>query len=150
MPPAHRETPLCDELLPILLVQHSLLVGPSEVIEVLRHQDVRHPGYPDWSISCGGRTSWWEFKHGTPSFDDFKLQLQTCRRLARASYCRYVIWQEAASGHNPRTMIVHPDEVLRARRANSWWFTPEDSATGFDHAFIAQFILRTHYGPLDA
>jgi hypothetical protein len=138
----HREGELCDRQLAAI----PEVFPPG--FKVLRHQDVRHPGYPDWSVSANGRSCWWEFKHGTPTFDDFKLQLQTCRELARASYCRYVIWQESDAGQN--TLIVHPDEVLAARRRGSWAFHAEAAAPGFDFLFVARFMHRLHFGDLYA
>lgn len=48
------------------------------------------------------------------------------------------------------TLIVHPDEVLAARRRGSWAFHAEAAAPGFDFLFVARFMHRLHFGDLYA
>lgn len=139
MPPRRREGELVEALL-------SVMTDLAPGLLVFKHQDVRECGHPDWSVSGGGRTSWWEFKHGVPSFDAHGLQLLTCRRLARASFCRYVIWQESARGDAQRTLIVHPEMVHRARTHGTWDFEAERASEGLNFAFVADFILGVHFG----
>lgn len=143
MPPERRENELKIPVRNLLAV-----MAPGYL--VFNHQDVRESGHPDWSISGDGKTTWWEFKHGVPDFDPHGLQLLTCQRLARASFCRYIIWQEGADGGNPRTLIVHPDEVRRARREKSWDLRAEQEARGFGPNFIVCYILGVHRGTRNA
>jgi len=99
-------------------------------------------GGPDRVIVGDARTTFWEFKHGTPDFESQGNQELCCRRLAaQGAYCRYVIWQENADGFGQRTMIVHPDMI--ARREGSR-VVPETFCTGFNHAWLARQILWAH------
>ena len=105
---------------------------------VLRHAT---RAAPDWSITGAGRTTFWEFKHGTPDFDSPGDQELMCMRLAVAGYSRYVIWSESVRGVGQRTLIVHPRAVHERREkamiAEAW-------CVGFDHNFVVDFVLKTH------
>jgi len=114
------------------LIKHLRAAFPYFVI--LPHQDGYTAGIPDISISGNGRTSWWECKHGTPEFKSTGIQELTCLRLARNSYCRYIIWKE--KGEDKETLIVHP---LFLKMAD-----PEVHSPGFDHHFVERFIRRVH------
>lgn len=103
---------------------------------VLPHQDVRQSGHPDVSVTGHGRTSWLEFKHGDPHFDDTGIQELTMLRLAAAGYARYVVYIENAKGLAKRTLIVHPK--------NFGSLEPEVWAVGFDHRFVVDFIKQVH------
>lgn len=98
-------------------------------------------GWPDRGIVGCGRTTFWEFKHGTPDFDSPGIQELTCQRIAVASHCRYVIWQENSKGTGARTLIVHPREV--AGRA-SWNIQPEAWCTGYNHDWLVKYIRKVH------
>lgn len=100
----------------------------------LRHEDVRTAGIPDLSLTGMGRTSWWEFKHGTPDFDSTGIQELTMLRLAGSGFARYVIWQERNG--ILRTLVVHPKHVddLMA----------EESCIGFDHRFLVGYMKQVH------
>lgn len=98
-------------------------------------------GAPDRSISGRGRTTHWEFKHGTPDFKSPGRQELLCMRLADAGYCRYVIWQESRQGYHPRTLIVHP---LMVHTRSTWDFTPDAWCEGYDHQWLVDYINRIH------
>lgn len=66
-------------------------------------QDVRKSGTPDFSLHGYQKSSWWEVKHATPVrnrepqvgiavFDSPGIQEIICQRLARTSYCRYIVY----------------------------------------------------------
>lgn len=112
---------------------------PSFVIQ--SHEDVRTAAHPDWSITGCGWSSWWEFKHGTPRFEGTGLQELQCLRLATAGFCRYVIWQETAAGHDQRTLIVHPVEV---HERVGWTLKAEAATRGFDHRWLVEQIRLVH------
>jgi hypothetical protein len=98
-------------------------------------------GAADRAIVGNGATTWWEFKHATPTFDSPGNQELMCMRLALQGYCRYVIWQEARSGYGRRTLIVHPREVhTRA----SWKVVPEAFCVGYDHRWLVRYIQKVH------
>ena len=97
-------------------------------------------GAPDREIVASGRSSRWEFKHGTPHFTSHGVQALFCARLAAAQHCRYVVWQETATGVGERTMIVHPLRVLEET------LTPEVWTTGYDHGWLVHQIRRVHEG----
>lgn len=96
---------------------------------------------PDRVIIGGGRSSYWEFKHGTPSFESPGDQELMCMRIASADYCRYVIWQENVQGHGQRTLVVHPREVFERK---GWSFTPEAWCVGYDHHWLVRYIRSIH------
>jgi hypothetical protein len=96
---------------------------------------------PDRLIIGAGRSTFWEFKHGTPSFDSPGDQELMCCRLAMAGYCRYVVWQESSKGFGQRTMIVHP-EIIRKR--DGWSLTPEAWCRDYNHHWLVNFILQVH------
>lgn len=98
-------------------------------------------GSPDRSITLNGRTSHWEFKHGTPEFDSPGLQLLICRRLEVQGHCRYIIWQETSDGAAPRTLIVRP-HVVKDRA--DWHVSPEAWHVGFDHRWLVTQVLAAH------
>jgi hypothetical protein len=99
------------------------------------------PGAPDRAVLAHGRTSYWEFKHGTPHFDAPYLQSLMCARMAVQGHCRYVIWQERSGGADKRTLIVHPLEVMN--RAG-WIVKPETHCDGFDIQWLIKQILKVH------
>lgn len=96
---------------------------------------------PDRSITGNGRTTMWEFKHGTPDFESHGDQELMCRRLSVAGYCRYVIWQESLRGNDQITMIVHPKTVFERK---GWNLTPEAWCVGFDHRWLVNFVKKIH------
>jgi hypothetical protein len=82
-------------------------LGPSWL--PLTHTEPRIYGRPDITLSGAGRTTWWELKHATPNFTTMDIQELTCRRLAEASFCRYILFYE--HDDNKSTIIAHPNEV---------------------------------------
>jgi len=105
--------------------------------QAFRHEDVRSIGIPDLSVTGHKITSWWEAKHATPDFFTFGLQELTCKRLAVAGFCRYIVWYEV--GDDLRTLIVHPRDLHS--------LTPEAEAAGHDHRFVATFMRQVHEHP---
>lgn len=114
------------------LMREVKLVLPG--FTALRHEDVRTSGIPDLSLTGLKRTTWWEFKHGTPDFDSTDIQELTMLRLAAAGYARYVIWHEKRG--IKRTLVVHPKHLGD--------LTPEVWCVGFDHRFIVEFMRSAH------
>jgi hypothetical protein len=100
-------------------------------------------GAPDREVVGGGKTSRWEFKHGTPDFESQGLQELTCQRLAVQGHCRYVIFQETSSGLRQRTMIAHPREVAQR---NGALVVPETFVVGFDPRWVVDQIRKVHRG----
>lgn len=100
-------------------------------------------GAPDRAIVGNGQTTWWEFKHGTPSFESPGLQELTCMRLAEAGYCRYVLWMEDAKGRGKRTLIVRPKVVYER---SGWSFTPEAWCLDFDMYWLVRYVASIHKG----
>lgn len=102
----------------------------------LRHEDVRSIGIPDLSVTGGGQTTWWEFKHAVPKYPTFGLQELMMKRLAAHGYCRYVVWWEV--GADLRTLIVHPLALKD--------MVSEVEFHGHDHAAVVAFIQQVHQG----
>lgn len=99
-------------------------------------------GAPDRDITGHGITSFWEFKHGTPSFKRMGMQTLTMMRLAASgSYARFVIWQENPDGSNKRTLIVHP-KVIHEYSGSEMEI--EDGCLGFDHRWLAEWVCKVH------
>lgn len=98
-------------------------------------------GSPDRSITGHGRTTHWEFKHGTPDFVSLGDQELTCMRLAVQGHCRYVVWQENRLGQAKRTMILQPRQVAERK---GWTFTPEVFCVGFDHRWLVEQVWKAH------
>jgi len=103
---------------------------------ILRHEDVRTVGMPDMSLTGCSKTSWIEFKHGTPDFTSTGIQELTMLRLDAAGYARYVIWMENADGSAKQTMIVRPRDFKELR--------PEASCVGFDYKWVVEYFRRRH------
>lgn len=91
---------------------------------------------PDRSITGGGRTSFFEFKHGTPNFETHGDQLLMCRRLAAHGFCRYVIWEEKDGVK--RTLVIHPERI------HDGTMVSEDWCGGFDHKWLTSYIKKIH------
>src|SRR6266496_3357318 len=96
------------------------------------------PGAPDRAIVGNGKTSFWECKHGTPSFVSFGHQELFCMRLAQEAYCRYLVWQEDATGKK-QTLIVLP-RVIHER--HGWMLQAETSCDGFNHVWAVNQVRR--------
>ena len=101
---------------------------------VLAHADSIRSGVPDWSVTGGGCTTWWEFKHATPDFASPGIQELTMRRLAAGGFARYVIWEEKRG--IKRTLIIHPNH-LKDRQPEVW-------AVGFDYRFVVDYLREAH------
>jgi len=101
---------------------------------ILKHADGMTSGSPDVSVDFRKLTSWWEFKHGPKIKWAHGLQQLTCQRLARASTCHVVLYEEKEIDERikKRTVILTPDEV------------EVEAVDGFNHRFILDYIWRTH------
>lgn len=117
---------------------------PPGLLRVVSHQHVRESGHPDVHISGNGIVSFLEYKHATPDFDCSGIQLLECLRENQHSFCRYILWWESADGRNPKTMVVHPREIKLSRDAGRWTFRAEAETAGFDHRWLAKYILARH------
>lgn len=113
---------------------------PSDYLAIA-HSDLWKSGIPDLSISGHGRTSWWELKHATPNFATKEIQEITCLRLAKLSFCRYIIYYEHDG--SKETLIVHPNNV-RGRRGVMRDIAYEVWIKGFDHASVVRYIQAVH------
>lgn len=98
-------------------------------------------GSPDRSITGDGRTSSWEFKHGTPDFKSKGDQELMCARLAVQGHCRYVVWQEMSTGLGSRTMIVHPRQILDR---TGWNLVPEAWCVGYNMPWLVDQVKKVH------
>lgn len=100
-------------------------------------------GAPDRDITGRGITSFWEFKHGTPSFKRTGMQTLTMMRLAAGgSYARFVIWREESDGDHKRTLIVHPRVIHEQLPLND--ATVERYCLGYDHRWLAEQVCLVH------
>lgn len=113
----------------------------SKRYEVVTIQDVRKSGWPDVALNGFGKTTWWEFKHATPSFSSPGIQEHICRRLAKTSYCRYIVYYETRS--DVCTYIVHPDHVA-GHDGKLLAMVPEVVFDGHDHFSVVQFMRNIH------
>jgi hypothetical protein len=116
---------------------------PTPEFLVFAHSDLRKYGIPDLSLSGHGRTTWWELKHATPRFATKEIQEVTCLRLARTSFCRYVIYHEY--GDTKETLIVHPSAVY-GRRGIVKQIAYEHSFAEFDHERVWEYMKSVHGG----
>lgn len=97
-------------------------------------------GAPDRSITGNGRTTMWEYKHGTPEFESPGLQELMCMRLEANGYCRYVVWQEGTT-EGPRTLIVKPSQV---HHRLGWRLEAEAWCPGFNHHWLVACVAKVH------
>lgn len=85
-----------------------------------KHADVGMKGLPDASVTWKGLTLWLEFKLHQPAKmgpwvsatealryfqEKAPTQAETCKRLARAGFCYYIIWRKKVK----EVWIVSPD-----------------------------------------
>ena len=122
----------------------------SAVMEELKRQlpnflvlQIATAGAADRAIVGAGRTTFWEFKHGTPNFESLGLQQLMCMRLDAQCYCRYVIWEENKFGQCKRTIIVHPKYISTFGKADSVSIL-EAWCVGFDHRWLVEQIKQAH------
>jgi hypothetical protein len=126
------------DLLADLLVPLREAVSSVDTGVVFKHADASS-GLPDLSVTCHGKTSWWEAKLADPRIRHAnELQHLTMRRLAVAGMAWYIVWDQGPGGDR-HTSIVAPKLV----GANGYW-TAHRSADGWDSKFVVDFILRTH------
>lgn len=104
---------------------------------VFKPNDRATSGIPDISFTAGGRSSWWEVKHAKPFVKGTGLQHLTCRRLAAAGICWYIIYQTC--GGKLSTHLVRPSELT-----GSGAFVSVAQVSGFDHLFVLQFMMKEH------
>lgn len=110
---------------------------------VQHNQDVRKSGWPDTIIHGFSHATSWEFKHGTPNFSSPGIQEVTCSRIAKHSYCRYVIFFETP--HEQKTLIAHPRCVI-GREGKTRNIQCEVEFDGFAFDQLASFIHAIHGG----
>lgn len=114
------------------------LIKRLPTFQMLQYSTV---GAPDRSILGYGVQTNWEAKHGTPDFESPGNQELVCMRLAAASHCRYIIWQESADGVGQRTMIVHP---IKVKFRNGWTLEPETFCIGYDMKWLVEQVMKAH------
>lgn len=118
---------------------------------VMQLQDVRNGGHPDNCVNGYGRSTWWEFKHATPNFSSPGLQELTCVRLAKHSYCRYVLFYEHRD--ESKTLITHPRYVHQKHgKLADIHIEVEFAGHNFDQlaAYIHAVHFPQHYRDADA
>jgi hypothetical protein len=146
---AKRETPLKQDLFDVLEVPRATYVPLIVPI-----QDVRKGGTPDFTFNVCNKTSWWEVKHATPHFDSPRLQEITCERLAKTSFCRYIIYVDAmmpylVGPHKQEQFVVILDPKHVARKHGKLdrlvMCSEADVVIGnFDHEKVADAIWSVH------
>ena len=116
-----------------------LLAGlPGSVF--FKHHDGSTSGVPDFTLTWRRITSWGEVKfYDDRDFDCPELQNITCRKLATAGLCYYLIY-ERRKGVD-RTLIVAPKDMERWREA-------KDVTMGFNHHWVMRRIAYLHYNLL--
>ena len=100
---------------------------------VMKHSELRLSGVPDFSVTLGGRTSWFEVKYG-PRIISKGIQQLTCARLASAGMCRYIFFEEKRGVR--RTLVLHPKHIDD--------LMPEVWHVGFNHRFVCDFVRQVH------
>lgn len=110
---------------------------------IIPHQEVREHGTPDISVTGNTRTTWWEFKHGTPAFLKDDNQELKCARLAREGFCRYIVYREGKDGLDRMTCIFHPLSVIHTFGRPDL-HKAESIVDGFNHHFVTDYIIFMH------
>ncbi len=102
---------------------------------MLKHSDRSNSGYPDFSCTWHGPTTWWEVKfYNNHKFKSPVQQEITCRQLAEQGECHYIIYQ--LHGTEKSVSTVHPKNLKRWRNSIR--------IPGWDHHTIAWFIRNLH------
>ncbi len=140
-----------DELKAALFVELRKL---PKTFELLPIQDVRKSGTPDFTLNGIDKTTWWEVKHATPNFSSPGIQEIMCSRLARTSFCRYIIyvdgrvwWPTKIHEHDQFTVIVPPSHVFGHKGKLDWQdmlYRADHFVRGFNHEKIAALIAGVH------
>lgn len=114
---------------------------------VLRHEDVFRAGNPDISVTWSGLTVWLEVKYDTKTrrMESRGIQNLTCRQLALAGWCFYVIYEDL---EEKQTLIVDPENFENGRIVNrdfnKYW--GQGIAKGFSHSSVTNFIRNLANG----
>jgi hypothetical protein len=108
-----------------------------------RHEERFTAGWPDISVTGHRRTSFWEVKHGTPSWQSRGIQDLTMLRLARASFhARYIIYHEQRGVK--RTLIIRPELLHDVQPGHMRDDQIDAQCPGFDHAWLTEHIKWVH------
>ena len=95
-------------------------------------------GKPDLAVLGGGHTSWLEIKFADPEVRDREIQRLTLKRAARAvGRVRYIIYRIEKETGKKETRIVEPKD-------RDEWMTSGIAVPGFDHRYVARYLLETH------
>lgn len=114
--------PVCREVMPFA--------------RVLKHSDRSNSGYPDFTCTWSGSTSWWEVKfYDNRMFKTPKQQTIECRRLAQQGTCFYIIYEHRDS--EKRVRICSPSKLTEWRVSLPVW-------QGYNHRAVAGFIRYVH------
>lgn len=130
----------------------------GRVAEVVRISDRLRSGTPDITTTACKMTSWEEVKVAKPNVDmrgkTKGVQHATCKKLAKAGWCWYIIYQEISKidlslGVKHRlnadydkeymTYIVHPEDL----KADGT-FDHVAKFEGIDHVGVALWIRKIH------
>lgn len=96
-----------------------------------------HAGKADAAVLGNNTTSWLEIKLANPEIRDREIQRLTMKRAAHAGRrVWYIIYHVPKTGIK-ETRIVEPKD-------RGEWMTSGIARPGFDHRFVAQFLLETH------
>lgn len=132
------------------LVKAVAIADPS--LLVLQLQESNRAGVADVLIAGYRAITLWELKHATPLFASPHIQQITCRQLAKAGHCRYIVYAEQAYNSRRSIRVVHPDEVFRVdvehKKLDFRLMTPIVSyeSISYDHQLIAAYIVSVHKG----
>ena len=98
-------------------------------------------GAPDRLIVGWFRSSFWEFKHGTPRFEAPDLQRLMCMRLERSGVpCHYVVWLEE---RNVKTTHIVAPKRIKAFQAGDH-SVARDSWPDFDMRQLVAYVSDHH------
>lgn len=116
------------------MLQRAKLRMPGSV--QLTHTERSKGGYPDFSNIWRDWTSWWEVKfYNNAPFESPENQHIMCRRLDRASFCRYIIFEDR--GGLKQVLIVEPEKLDQ-------WVKSEVRTPYFDFGWVANYISEQH------
>ena len=110
-------------------------MGQLPDAEAFKINDRSTAGIPDCVVTWNGFTTWFEVKYANPKFKRRELQHLTLRRLYRANKqrARYVVYDAVMN----KVYIVAPKDLEN-------WRQSVVCCSGFEHAFVVDYIRRTH------
>ena len=107
--------------------------------QMLKHSDRANAGYPDFTCTWHGVTTWWEVKfYDNRMFKTPIHQTIKCCQLAEQGHCQYIIYQLRDTSKTGKSVsIVHPKNLKLWRNSTR--------IPGWDHHTVAWFIRNFHW-----